>query len=76
MPSSKYIAVDSHARIPSLHKNIYGGAAPLLLKNVIRQVKSGALNEGTSNSFIVETICAPSFTPKSSGGELLNLFIT
>ena len=44
--AEKYIAVDSHARIPSFHKNIFGGATPLLLKNVIGELKVSALDEG------------------------------
>ena len=74
MPSSRYIAVDSHSRIPSFHKNIYGGAAPLLLKNIIRQpiIKGGDLDGGKSNRVIVGTVCSPVNIPKSSGGELLN----
>ena len=72
MPSSKYIAVDSHARIPSFHKNIFGGSAPLLLKNFIREVKGSVSDESKSNRVIVGTICSPSSIPKSSGGELLN----
>ena len=74
MPSSKYIAVDSHLRIPLFYKNIYGGAAPLLLKNIIRQpiIKGGDLDGGKSNRVIVGTVCSPVNIPKSSGGELLN----
>ena len=42
------------------------------MKNVIQKVKGGALDEGKGNCVIVGTICAPSFIPKSSCGELLN----
>ena len=74
MPSSKYVAIDSHARIPSFHKNIYGGSASVLLKNIIREpIKGGALNdEGKSNKVIVGTVCSPSSIPRNYGGELLN----
>ena len=55
MPSQKYVGVDSHGRVASFHKNIFGGSTPLLLKNVIWEVKGGALDKGKSNRVIVGT---------------------
>ena len=44
----------------------------MLLKNVIREVKGGAIDKGKSYRVIVGTICTLSSIPKSSGGELFN----
>ena len=63
MPSSRYIAVDSHARIPTFHKNIFGRSAPLLLKDVIREVKGGSLEKCKRKSVVVGTIYTPSSIP-------------
>lgn len=79
MPSSKYVAISSKGRLPSLSETnkssqIAGGAVTLLLKNIVKNpITTGAgFNEPRTSNIMVGMITPQPSSKVTTGGELLN----